>query len=282
MYISTESPLQTTRLSQILETHPKLANLGPEEKPSLSKIHSTHIHDLEAQEHILRYQVPVIIQRHNVGLVIMDSIAANFRPEFARTNNRGGAESFIRRSNQLQQLGALLHQLARKHNLAVVVANQVSDRIVNPPNTFQTLSQQMQTQQQPPQSTPHSLSQRPPHHTLFSPHQQTSAATAPPPPPILLSTDDPLALDHQQCFFTGWGDEDASPLATMNLKTPSLGLVWTNQLDARIALIKHPERGGESWERVLKVVFSAWGKEGGREFEIWEGGIKAVETENGQ
>ena len=36
-----------------------------------------------------------------------------------------------------------------------------------------------------------------------------------------LSTLDPLSLEHQQCFFTGWGDRSD---ATNNLKTPSLGL----------------------------------------------------------
>lgn len=99
----------------------------------------------------------------------------------------------------------------------------------------------------------------------------------------MLSTDDPLALDHQQRFFTGWGDETDGG----NLKTPSLGLTWTNQLATRIALLKEPiyedrvyqpgeDKSISGWKRSAKVVFSAWCLEGKTEFEIWEGGIRSV------
>lgn len=286
LYISTEAPLQTTRLSQILKTHPKFTSLGPDERPSLSKIHSTHIHDLEAQEHILRYQVPVIIQRHNVGLIIIDSIAANIRPEFSQAKSRAGAESFAKCATQLQQLGALLRDLARKYELAVVVANQVSDRFAAPPVLLPALSQQSYGRQEPsePSSYTPSAAQspRPPLPSQHTPRpngeQQVSAATIP--PMSTLSTDDPLSLDHQQCFFTGWGDtlDPHAPFGA-NLKTPSLGLVWTNQLDTRIALLKESRQDGEKWNRVLKVVFSTWAKEGEREFEICEGGVRAVHNE---
>lgn len=101
----------------------------------------------------------------------------------------------------------------------------------------------------------------------------------------MLSTDDPFAIDHQQRFFTGWGDD---PTVT-NLKTPSLGLTWTNQLSSRIALLKEPiyedkaysagdERNLIGWKRSCKIVFSAWCGEGKTDFEIWEGGIRATST----
>ena len=97
-----------------------------------------------------------------------------------------------------------------------------------------------------------------------------------------LSTDDPLALDHQQRFFTGWGDD---PAAT-NFKTPSLGLTWTIQLATRIALLKDPiyedkvyqlgeDRNIIGWKRTMRAVFSAWCAEGIIDFDIWEGGVRA-------
>jgi len=162
-------------------------------------------------------------------------------------------------------------------------------------------------------------------------------------------TDEPLTLDHQQRFFTGWGHippanvirsakhpistaESAKgitrlqqppdePSMEKNLKTPSLGLIWTNQLACRIALSKSPvysspipaaqslldqmvtgtlgqEDNGElgkekeiiGWKRYLRVVFASWAAPTldnsgeGRKFEVWEGGIRSTQeksTENG-
>ncbi len=119
-----------------------------------------------------------------------------------------------------------------------------------------------------------------------------------------------LSLDHQQRFFTGWGDHpphhSSGPLLSQqasinqNLKTPSLGLVWANQIACRVALVKEMDygtagssegEGGEAaewtprrWRRWMRVAFSAWAPptgegEKGVEFEIWGGGLRAVEGE---
>jgi DNA repair protein RAD57 len=112
------------------------------------------------------------------------------------------------------------------------------------------------------------------------------------------STMDPMSLDHQQRWFTGWGDDPhPSHLAIKNMKTPSLGLIWTTQIACRIALIKRPvfgpgiladeenERGEpvlRKWRRWMKVVFaphvapSGPGLEGAVEFEIKGEGMKSV------
>ncbi|PPJ56171.1 hypothetical protein CBER1_09089 [Cercospora berteroae] len=267
LYISTEAPLQTTRLAQILNTHPKLVELPLEERPSLSKVHSTHVHDLEAQEHILRYQVPVAVQKHNVGLLVVDSIAANYRAEFDRgARGKRSSESLAKRGAQLAQTGSHLRAVARTHNIAVVVANQVADRFTPEPH--------LHAPTQPTQTSRPSTPSRT--NNLF-PELPTQGATT-----GLLSTDDPLALDHQQRFYTGWGDDESAT----NLKTPSLGLTWTNQLSSRIALLKAPiyedkvyaagdERNLMGWNRSCKVVFSPWCAESNTPFEIWEGGIRS-------
>lgn len=277
LYISTEAPLQTTRLTQILKSHPKLSSLSKQDQASLTRIQSTHIHDVEAQEHILRYQVPVAIRKQNIGLLVIDSIAANYRAEFDKTKARKGAASFIQRNDQLTQLGALLRDIARTHNVAVVVANQVADRFTTADATnisaHGTQSTQRSNRHSPPQSRGRETTQ-------FSSvvpvdtHAQSS----------ILFTDDPISLDHQMRFFTGWGDD---PLAE-NLKTPSLGLTWTNQLATRVALLKEPiyedrayqlgeDRSIAGWKRTAKVVFSSWCAESSTGFEIYEGGIRGVE-----
>jgi DNA repair protein RAD57 len=284
LYISTEAPLQTTRLAQILKQHPKLAALPPERRPSLGRIHSTHVHDVVAQDHILHFQVPVAIAKHNINLVIVDSIAANYRAEFDKGGGPGGgpgarsqrgAETLAQRSQEIAQTAKSLRDIARKHNITVVVANQVADR-------FAPIEPSSQQQQQQQQQVMRTSSQR----SLG--RATTTTATADPPPapaaaPPQLSTADPLSLEHQQRFFTGWGDDASST----DLKTPSLGLALTNQLSTRIALLKSPVykdrayRAGEDkeldrWDRSCRVVFSAWGAEGRVPFEIWEGGVRSL------
>jgi DNA repair protein RAD57 len=90
IYISTESALPTSRLSQMLLSHPILSSANP--KPSLDRVISIVTPDLESQDHILRFQLPVAIRRHKIGLVIIDSVAANYRAEFERPGaGRNGA-----------------------------------------------------------------------------------------------------------------------------------------------------------------------------------------------
>jgi DNA repair protein RAD57 len=243
--------------------NPVLSALPPDEKPSLNRILGIQTPDLEVQDHILRYQVPVAIQRQNIGLIVIDSIAANYRAEFETGtstsklnvgNSQGNAnpgrhraQAMAERKTQLVHLGAFLRTLARTENIAIVVANQVADRfspnpIVPPPHPSGQL--------QPPSSTP-------------------------------LITPDPLTLDHQQRWFTGWGDIPAPDWNRTEFKTPSLGLVWTNQIAARIALIKEANIGHEDRKRKrwLRVVFAPWieaTRDRGLEYEILAEGVKAV------
>ncbi|GAB7352987.1 hypothetical protein MBLNU459_g3552t1 [Dothideomycetes sp. NU459] len=296
LYLSTEAPLQTKRLAQILARHPYLSSLPPSERPSLARIQSAQTHDLEAQEHMLRFQVPVQARRSNVGLVIVDSVAANFRAEFDQSRGRNGIEALAQRSTQLVQLGALLRHLARSQHVAVVVANQVLDRFTAAASVFDHVSHLSQRSlRAPPDDAPpasgRSALSRPP----STPHAPPSASSQPP-PPALLSSNDPLALDHQQRFFTGWGDD----VHVRDLKTPSLGLTWTNQVAARVVLLKEPIYKTQDyllgpgadivgWRRYLKVAFASWCQNNnghaGTAFEIWEGGIRkkgdsnAVEAE---
>jgi DNA repair protein RAD57 len=281
IYISTEAALSTTRLAQLLSSHPALASLPPAEQPSLSRILSIQTPDLESQDHILRYQLPVAIEKHNVGLVILDSVAANFRAEFEKKGPNGGAASMAKRGTQLVQLGALLRDLACTENIAIVVANQVADRFTRAPSAASSnaVSRTTSTNSQGNvrDLTPQPIPSQPDLELLLSP--------------------DPLALDHQQKWFTGWGDQQYEPEHAQ--KTPSLGLVWTNQIACRIALIKQPviasrqplqtvngeEQWNEEeshiskWRRWLKVVFAPWAppSEGrGVEFEITRSGLRCV------
>lgn len=290
VYISTEAALATNRLTQLLSTHPSLAPLGPNQKPSLSRILSIQTPDLESQDHILRYQLPVAIKKHNVGLVVLDSVAANYRAEFEKQGATGAA-AMAKRGAQLVQLGALLRALARTEGIAVVVANQVADRFTrspsNPPSHAVSRTTSANSQHHPRTNTP----QPTPIHDPVHPPSQLENLTI---------SSDALTLDHQQCWFTGWGDVQSDPPHT--LKTPSLGLVWTNQIACRIALHKRAvyasrplvvtvdgqdqlndeENHIAKWRRWFKVVFAPWAPptDGhGIEYEVLKSGIAHVAKE---
>ncbi|KAH7156115.1 P-loop containing nucleoside triphosphate hydrolase protein [Dactylonectria macrodidyma] len=292
LYISTEAALATRRLAQMLDANPVLRDTAPERRPSLDGIHSAVTPDLETQDHILEFQVPVLLSRHDIGLLVLDSVAANYRAEFERQGSHGS--NMAARGAELVRLGALLRRLARRHNLAVVVANQVADRFAsstsishNPPPRSSGAVQE----------SPLASRSMPPPSTNF-PNTPTSSVPffqdpdGPPPPAALL-------LDYQQRWFTGWGDD---PRASYAFKTPSLGLVWTTQIACRIALLKRPVYGHtrltapvdadddadlatptlKAWRRWMKVVFaphtasSSQGLGDAVEFEVTMGGLKTV------
>lgn len=202
--------------------------------------------DLEVQDHILTYQLPVAVRRHDVSLIVIDSITANFRAEQPASEVAG----LSARSGELARLGQLLRTLAAREGVAVVVANQVSDRFDE--STGGNLS---------------SVGQGPGTGTASPrrPVLRNAAAAAPggdipssspalPSSPYIPDDDLPpgtpgrsdiLSLLHQQRFFTGWGD--LLPQRESNtwrhgqgpgLKTPALGLVWSTQIACRIALKK--------------------------------------------
>ncbi|KAF2003023.1 P-loop containing nucleoside triphosphate hydrolase protein [Amniculicola lignicola CBS 123094] len=300
IYISTEAALATTRLTQLLATHPALVSVPPTQQPSLSHILSIQLPDLESQDHILRYQLPVAIQKHGVGLVIIDSVAANYRAEFEKKGEREGAASMAKRGAQLVQLGALLRDIARTEGVAIVVANQVADRFSRP-SAAPTSNFTSRTPSGNSQGTTASISNPLSRNTSATsqgdaPRTGASTPTHQQSEPTLISAE-PLTLDHQQRWTTGWGDDPSAPLNT--LKTPSLGLVWTNQLACRIALHKEPVYSGRplhvtvngehqwndeethisSWRRWFKVVFCPWAAptEGrGVEFEVAGVGVRHV------
>ncbi len=302
LYISTESALPTTRLSQLLRTHPALCNIHT--KPTLDAVISIVTPDLESQDHILRFQVPVAIKQYGIRLLILDSVAANYRAEFERPgagNGQSGAANMAQRSSELVKLGQLLRDLARDHDIAVVIANQVADRFI-PEIRNASASNNSPRVTRASQSSPlarRGTGEQGGGSILPNSSLGGSISSLPEGSQAFKSTMDPMSLDHQQRWFTGWGDEQyPSYLAMKNQKTPSLGLIWTTQIACRITLIKQPvyghvlvsdedtERGEpvlRRWRRWMKVVFaphvapSGPGLKGAVEFEIKGEGIRAVQ-----
>ena len=244
------------------------------QKPSLSRVLTLYTPDLESQDHILRYQVPVAVKRYNVRLMVIDSIAANFRAELelrpndaSKTNSAVGVSGGLQeRTSRLIQVGNILRSLARIHNVCIVVANQVADRFILEEAQVQ-IPLKANVEEEP---------------SGFRVAQ-----------PI-------LSLEYQQRWFTGWGDLQNAKM----LKTPSLGLVWTNQIACRVALTKEPMYDWEThlrymaegilrsfdkvhdtciveWKRYFRVAFSHWAPQvrgKGVAYEIATSGIRSIPT----
>jgi DNA repair protein RAD57 len=302
LYLSTEAALSTTRLADILKFHPLLKDMEKDDKPSLDRIISTVTPDLESQDHILQFQVPVEVARRDIGLIVLDSVTANYRAEYERGGStRSGGFNMGVRSNELVRLGQVLHDLARKHNLAVVVSNQVSDRFSNSSSSVPAAIKRSSLAYSGPVSQESPLTSR--SRGSVGPLPGADPTSSMPPEAVRSSMPEPapeqpighpvLLLDHQQRWFTGWGDE---PYGDHALKTPSLGLVWSTQVACRIALFRQPVYGRKkvmedekygspyikNWRRAMKVVFSPQAKASGQgfqdtvEFEVTTGGLKAT------
>lgn len=188
--------------------------------------------DLETQDHILNYQLPVAISRYNVGLVVIDSITANYRAEHASNS----MQALSTRSGELARLGHMLRNLAASEDIAIVVANQVSDR-------FDILNGQQQQQPSRPLPRNRIVDDLP----SSSPATQSSQLVEDDTfdggyligHPVRNET---LTLAYQEKFFTGWGDDNSSDYYVSEVqKTPALGLVWSTQIACRIVLKKDEE-----------------------------------------
>ena len=233
IYVSTEDPLNTKRLAQMLESHPFYTQLPNEGKPSFDHIHALTLNNMDVQQHVIEHQLPFAVERLNAGIVVLDSVAANFRADHETATTNG----LVDRAADLNKLGNLLHRLAFEKNVAVVVANQVSDRFAE--SLLRPTPDILRSSSPASSATP---SQR----SAIHPQMNTK-----------------MSLDHQQRFFTGWGDKPGN--AHGDLKTPALGLAWANQIDARIVLKVEAESSqksgmahGQKRRRFMNVVFAPW------------------------
>ncbi|KAI5290211.1 hypothetical protein KEM54_002177 [Ascosphaera aggregata] len=266
IYLSTESELPTERLVQLLNANPIYSAIEDErDRPSLDNIYSVTAVDLETQNHILEFQVPITVERCNIGLVVVDSIAANYRDELSSQDSTTLAE----RAWQLKHLGHLLQTLAAREDIAVVVSNQVYDHwtdlnefedppasnIGTPRPTPLDASTKTSCDVAPvaspakPAGAAQILNSSP---QLFARNMEIASqgsVTNPHTPSNGKDNDDAirtsnstldipplhhiLSLDYQQPFFTGFGGKASSAW-----KTPALGVVWANQVACRIVLTK--------------------------------------------
>ncbi|KAG0705207.1 P-loop containing nucleoside triphosphate hydrolase protein [Suillus ampliporus] len=126
-YLTVASQLQTTRMEQILNTHPLLS-------PSLcsfANIQHTTVPTIDKLIFVLSKSLPQYITANDqnspskpLKLIVIDAIA-----ELFHTSKRTTTQFLVERSRRLSEIGTLLHSLASKHQIAILVLNEVSDTI---------------------------------------------------------------------------------------------------------------------------------------------------------
>lgn len=213
----------TTRLAQIAQSLTSTLSTNssdiPEEDIAAAlttlashgdQIYYYNCNDLETQEHIVTYQLPVLLARYPIGLIILDSVTANYRAEFDRLapsqKPMSQPAQMAQRGKDLRKLAGTLKDLAIEWNVAVVTANQVTDSFKRPSS----------------QSTP--LTQ-----------------------PMSQQDDELLSLDYQAQWFDGLVDEQgeatkkpALGLVWTNLITSRIMLVRDPSLQTRIKVVFSP------------------------------------------
>ncbi|KAI8813431.1 P-loop containing nucleoside triphosphate hydrolase protein [Cladochytrium replicatum] len=139
VYISTEQMFPSNRLFSIVNGI--ATRLGVELDPDSlgSNIFILHVRDHETQNHILSYQLPVLLSNHRIRLVILDSVTATFRG-FMEDTTTALADPHqhnitplsnqsldpIRRAQLLYELAASLKRTAAQFGAVVLCTNQVA------------------------------------------------------------------------------------------------------------------------------------------------------------
>lgn len=194
-----------------------------EARKYLDNVHTMHVTEVDGLEHALAYMVPNIITllaksasptantsqsgdkgRLPVSLIVIDSIGALFRSSY--DSNQGGLPQ---RSKMLCVIADRLKYLAYKHNIAVVVINQVGD-VFGRPSVLDNAAR----------------ISRP-----GSPAPTTSRDQNSPAPEVVQPT---MTYKVQSQYFSGQ--------TNVLSKEASLGLVWANAVNVRIMLSRTGRR----------------------------------------
>ncbi len=89
----------------------------------LDEIKYITVSDLDTQYQVLHLQLPILLSRNKTRLVIVDSIAANFRVAY----NSSDSSILFQRSKELFKLGAKFKEISDQFQLPIICVNQVSD-----------------------------------------------------------------------------------------------------------------------------------------------------------
>ncbi|MEA3254979.1 MAG: DNA repair and recombination protein RadA, partial [Candidatus Altiarchaeota archaeon] len=116
IYIDTENTFRPERIQQMAKA------LGMDPKKVLGNIHVARAYNSDHQM-LLAEKASELAGEYNVGLVVVDSLTAHFRVEYAGRGTLAGRQQKINRHMHLLQ-----RRLGDLYNTAIVVTNQVMSR----------------------------------------------------------------------------------------------------------------------------------------------------------
>ena len=125
-YLTIDMELETRRLDELSRTHPLLTTSST--RCTLDDINTIRAPTVDLLANVLRTSLPQFIEassapgRRPVKLLVIDSIADLFLALEKTTT-----ATLVERSRNLNELSSLLHSLASKHQIAVVVINRAQD-----------------------------------------------------------------------------------------------------------------------------------------------------------
>ncbi|GAB5586756.1 DNA repair protein rhp57 [Umbelopsis nana] len=132
VYVYTEGKLPTNRLQQLIASYSQTYPDIIDQEKAWNSIYTMRLQTTDAQHTVLAYQLPAMLQKYpDIRLIVIDSIAALYRGEHYELNDSGR----LMIASEVCDLGIRLKKLADQHNVAVVVANQVTDDFTMAPNS---------------------------------------------------------------------------------------------------------------------------------------------------
>ncbi|THV01007.1 P-loop containing nucleoside triphosphate hydrolase protein, partial [Dendrothele bispora CBS 962.96] len=226
-YLTTSRLLETHRLKQISTKHPLFSSPEAQEDISFDNVHTLRIPEISTLENVLESILPKFIEDTTkaqteskkdttkpVRLLILDALG-----ELFHFSPKTSTQTLVQRSQNVSRISSLLHSLASRYGLAIVVLNEVVD-------AFQT-----------PNSDHYGES----HNNNEEDNGNIGL----------------LYASHSRWF------QRAHSLPGEDRKEASLGLVWANQVNARIMLSRTGRRryiynpsGDEGKKRRIDTAYS--------------------------
>ncbi|KAH8107217.1 P-loop containing nucleoside triphosphate hydrolase protein [Cristinia sonorae] len=125
-FLSTSWKLPTTRLMEMIASHPSLSPA----LCGLQDIDTIKTPTVSILQRVLSHTLPALVEtrlqpgttRKPVKLVVIDALT-----ELFRTESRTSSTSLVERSKDITTISSILHTLAAKYQIAFVVLNEVSD-----------------------------------------------------------------------------------------------------------------------------------------------------------
>lgn len=125
-FLSTSWTLPTSRILEMVDSHPSLSSAFC----GLGDIHMLKTTTIPILLHVLSHTLPTFIEsrlqpnsNHKpVKLVVVDALT-----ELFHSQNKTSTTTLAQRAKDVAEISRLLHTLADKHSIAIVVLNEVAD-----------------------------------------------------------------------------------------------------------------------------------------------------------